>query len=501
MKILFIYPSILLHRLDWTGYFYTGIALLSAVLKKSGYETSLFHITKPLSRSDFMRRVKKEEPDLIGFSSTSPMFPLVQEYALWLAEMDVPTICGGLHPTIAPEEVIGTDGIDMICRGEGEASLSELCRKMEKNEDISNIPNVWIKRDGNIIKNPIRPLLEDLDILPFSDRSIFNYESLYGENTGRASFLVSRGCTYNCSYCCNHLVRKIYGSNGKSVRFRSVDNVIEEIKKVVEHYPFINSLNFDDDILFLKRKWSEAFTGKYSREVKLPFICNARANITDKRMVELLKKAGCHHVKLGLESGNEYISNQVPNRNLTNESIKKAFALCKEAGLITESFNMVGVPHDTPNTILDTIKLNANIGVDKMQISIYQPYQGTRLAEHCDEQNYIVQKDLESDWCSPVLELDTILSSQVLMFRDYFKVLVRYYQVIQRLSDGFSNLLITLSDRILSSVLTSKVLNSIYIPLNHIYRRMLVVRLKVKIAWRYMKRQRLMAAKKERSKL
>jgi len=484
MKVLFIYPDILLHREDWTGYFYIGIGSLSAVLKKEGHETFLFHVTKPINKSKFIKRIEKEAPDLIGFSTTSPMFPLVRKYASWLSGIAVPTICGGIHPTIAPEESIGVKGIDIICRGEGEAALAELCQRIKNNEDISNIPNLWIKCNDTIIKNPLRPLLDDLDSLPYPDRSIFSYSNLFNERVGEAIFIASRGCPYNCAYCCNHLLRNIYGSQHKPVRFRSVDNLISEIKQIIKDYLFIKSLVFDDDILFLKRTWSEEFAEKYSKEIHLPFTCNARANVTDKAMVKLMKKAGCHHVKVGLESGNEYISNEVLNRHLTNESIKNAFALCKKAGLVTESFNMIGVPHETPGTILDTIKLNAMIGADKMQISVYQPYQGTRLADYCDEQSYIVQKDLESDWFSPVLQLDTISSSQVLMFRDYFKLLVRFYQVLQKLPAGISQFFIKLSDKILSFGPSSYLLNSIYIPLNYLYRKMLTLRVKAKIAWR-----------------
>ena len=413
------------------------------------------------------------------------MFPFVKKLASWLVEakMEVPTICGGIHPTIAPEESIGVEGIEMICRGEGEAALAELCRKIENKEEIRDIPNLWIKKDGSIIKNPLRPILADLDSLPFPDRSLFNYKNLYAERTGKLSFLVSRGCPYNCTYCCNHLLRNIYRSEGKSIRFRSVDNVIAEIKEVVEHYHFINTVNFDDDILFLKKEWAEEFTEKYSREINLPFICNARANLADKAEVELLKKAGCYHVKFGLESGNAYICNEILNRGLTIKQTKNAFALCKETGLITESFNMVGIPYETPSTIIDTIKLNAAIAVDKMQVSIYQPYKGTKLANLCQDQGFLASIDLKSDWFSPsVLKLNTISPSQVLMFRDYFKILVRYYQVFQWLPAGISKVAIRLSDRILSFVPTSKMLNLIYIPLNHLFRRIQVLRVRTKVA-------------------
>ena len=501
MKVTLIYPDLLLHRPDWTGYYYVGVASLSAVLTQEGHQTTLIHITQPMNKTDFIDRVKKENPELIGLSSTSPMFPLVKKFASWLVEakMEVPTICGGIHPTIAPEESIGVEGIDMICRGEGEAPLVELCRKIENNEEINNIPNLWIKRDSTIIKNPLRPILEDLDKLPFPERNIFNYHNLYAERAGRMSFLVSRGCPYNCTYCCNHLLRNIYKSEGKPIRFRSVDNVIAEIKEVLEHYHFIKIVNFDDDILFLKRQWAEEFTEKYSREIKLPFICNHRANLVDKAVVELLKKAGCCHIKFGIESGNAYICNEILNRSLTSEQIKNAYALCKEAGLITESFNMVGIPYETPSTVIDTIKLNAAIAVDKMQVSIYQPYKGTRLANLCQDQGFSVSTDLESDWFSlSILKLNTISSSQVLMFRDYFKILVRYYQVLQRLPTGISKVAIRLSDRILSFVFVSKVLNSIYIPLNYLFRRMQILRVRTKVARRKnASRLRHMAIKKE----
>lgn len=455
------------------------------MLKRQGHETSLVHITKLISKSDFIEKIQKENADLICFSSTSPMFPFVKKYASWLVEAGVrlPTICGGIHPTIAPEETIEIEGIDMICRGEGEAALSELCPKLERKEDVSNIHNLWIKRNGTITKNPLRPIEDDLDKLPFPDRSIFDYENLYTEREGKLSFLVSRGCPYNCTYCCNQLIRKTYGTEGKPIRFRSVDSIITEMKQVVERYPFLNMLNFDDDILFLKRTWAEEFAEKYRCKINLPFICNCRANLTNKAMVDLLKKAGCSHVKFGLENGNENIANNVLKRHLTNERIKKAFAVCKEAGLITESFNMVGVPYETPGTALDTIKLNAAIGVNKMQVSIFQPYQGTKLADLCREQGFLVARDLEPDWfLGSILKLNTITPSQILMFRDYFKILVRYYQGLQKLPVPIATACVKFSDKLLSFAPFARVLNVMYVPLNYLFRKLQLLKTKVKAA-------------------
>jgi radical SAM superfamily enzyme YgiQ (UPF0313 family) len=485
MKITFVYPDVVPHRLDWTGYFYSGIGSLSAALKEAGHRTSLIHITQPIGRQTFIKRIRDEDSDLIGFSSTSNMFSIVRKLASWLVEarVKVPTICGGIHPTIAPEESIRLEGMDMICRGEGEAPLVELCNKMENKEGISNIQNLWVKRNDNLIKNALRPLLKDLDALPFPDRSIYSYQSLYSEREGRGSFIASRGCPYNCTYCSNHLLRTIYGMENRPVRFRSVDNVIDEIRQVLKNYPFIKTLVFDDDILFLNRKWSEQFSEKYRQEINLPFVCNARADVTDEAMITLLKNARCAHVKFGLESGNEEIRYKVLNRRMTDDQIKKAFAICTKAGIITESFNMVGIPHETPGAILDTIKLNATIGVDKMQVSIYQPFVGTELGELCRKQQLLESTDLAHDiFSSSILNLGTVSSSQVLMFRDYFKVLVRYYQLLQRLPLGISKISMRLSDQIFVLDLSSRALNLIYLPLNYLFQRLRALRFKTRMA-------------------
>jgi radical SAM superfamily enzyme YgiQ (UPF0313 family) len=482
MKITFVYPDMISHR-PWPGYFSFGIGSISATLKQAGHQTSLIHINRPINQSDFIKRIESEDPDLIGFSFNSNMLSVVKILVSWLKESKrkVPTICGGIHPTIAPEESIRLEGMDMICRGEGEAPLVELCEKMENGGEITSIRNLWIKSGEAVIKNPLRPLMEDLDKLPFPDRSIFNYGNLYTEREGRAVFMASRGCPYGCTYCCNHLLRKIYGSEGKPVRFRSVNNVIEEIRQVLKQYPFINTLIFEDDILFLNRKWAEEFAEKYRQVVRLPFICHVRADITNEAVVNLLKKAGCVHVKFGLESGNEEIRYQILNRHMTNEQIKKAFTICKKAGLIIEAYNMVGIPYESPRSILNTIKMNATIGVDKMHVSICQPIVGTRLAELCEEKHLFEPRNMSEDSFYPdfysvsSLNLDTISRSQVLMFRNYFKVFVRYYQFLQKLPAGTSEILIRPSDRILSFNLISKVLNQIYLPLNYFYQRLLIL--------------------------
>jgi radical SAM superfamily enzyme YgiQ (UPF0313 family) len=464
--------------INWSGYFYHGIAMLSAVLKQQGHQTSLVHITQLPQRGDFIEKIRKDAPGLIGISTTSHMFALVKTLAAWLADsgIDVPTICGGIHPTIAPQKVIETKGIDMICQGEGEFPLIELCRGLENREDITGIKNLWIKQNGDIIKNPLRPVVEDLDSLPLPDRAIFAYPNLICERQGMGTFMASRGCPFDCTYCCNHLLRQIYGRESKPVRFRSVKNVIVEIQQVVKRYPFINRLVFDDDILFLNRKWSEEFAEMYSCEIQLPFECHARADITDQSVIDLLKKAGCFQVKFGIESGNEEIRKNVLKRRMTDQQIIKAFAMATKAGLLTKSYNMIGLPGDTPETIIEAIKLNASLKTDNLYFTIYQPYHGTRLGEFCREQNLLVSEELGPNFFSASsLQLKTITASQINMFRSYFRILTRYYQILQKLPAVVSRMAIKASDKTISLETTARILNMIYPLLRYLYQKLYVI--------------------------
>jgi radical SAM superfamily enzyme YgiQ (UPF0313 family) len=157
--------------------------------------------------------------------------------------------------------------------------------------------------------------------------------------------------------------------------------------------------------------------------------------------------------------------------------------LCKKAGLLTLSFNMIGIPDESPSAVLDTIKLNAAIGVDIMQATIYQPYQGTKLGELCREHNLLRSEGLGPSFFSPtVLNLDTLSPSQILMFKKYFRALTRYYQLLQKLPPVLSQYAIRLSDKILSLNATSKILNILHVPFNYLYLRLLEIKLNAKMA-------------------
>lgn len=476
MKVLFIYPNIV-NSARQQGLYHMGIGYLSSVLKRDGHEVSLLNIYKKIDKEMLIENVITQKPDLIAYSATSHMFPFVKQFCSWLLEegLKFRCICGGVHATLAPQEVLETDGIDMVCIGEGELALTELCGRLERGKDISDIKNIWIKTIDGVKKNPIAPLLEELDDLPFPDRDIFNVNELIHESSGRLPMLASRGCPYNCSYCSNHALKSIYPNKGRFTRYRSVENVVYEIKEVLSRYPIFKSVLFHDDILFLNKIWSRNFINLYKQEVGIPFSCNIRPEIVDEEVASLLKEGGCFRICIGIESGNDHIRQQILRRRISTEQIRRALLLCKSKGIEVYTFNMVGIPFEKPRDILETIKLNSEMSSDSFQVSIFYPYKGTELYTISEGEGFLTDRRVDDYLTDSMLHLNTLSRSQVLMFRRYFVLFVRLYSVVYRLPKGYFNLIAAILDYFLTRPIVASFLNVIYTLMQIIYRRFLQI--------------------------
>jgi anaerobic magnesium-protoporphyrin IX monomethyl ester cyclase len=400
--------------------FHTGIGYISAVLKQGGHKTSLLHIHKPAAEEDFLKSIKKEKPDLLCFTSTSNQFPYVETFSTWAKELDLQILIGGVHATLVPEEVIKLPSIDFLCIGEGEYPTLELVDALQKNESINNIKNIWSKKGDTIIKNEIRPLISNLDELPFPDREIFDYETILKANGYHADVIAGRGCPFSCTYCCNHALRKIYNGKGKYVRIRSVDNVLEEIEEITKKYK-IKRIDFHDDIFTLFPDWVKKFCEQYPKRFKIGFGCNARAETLNKDTVTALKSAGCEFISIGIESGNEWLRKNVLNRYMTNEQIITAFKNVHEAGISTYALNMIGLPCETPEMIEDTIKINKIVSPDSFQLSIFYPYPQTDLWDLCKKKGFLTDEYKTSFLGDSTLQLPTLSKKQIRMYYKHFQ--------------------------------------------------------------------------------
>ena len=455
MKLTFVYSDA---DTDNERKFHQGIAQLSSCLKQADHQTSLIHIYEKITKQQYLDRLAEHAPDIVAFSSISNLFDEIKELAIWTRQqLDAPIVYGGPHATLVPDECMDTGLFDIICRGEGEEALVELCNALDKGDKITDIQNLWVKSDGQIYKNPIRPLIEDLDTLPSLDYELFNYENLVDATAfKRLVTMASRGCPYNCTYCCNHTFRELYPNKKSYVRFRSVDKVIEEIEKGLKKYSFCEQVRFFDDTLTLKKSWFREFVQKYKARIGLPYSINDRVNQVDEEIISLLKDSGCNLIAFGIESGNKEIREQIMKRGTSDEQIIKAFELCRKYGIQTNAFNILGVPGETFASIVDTVKLNAKAKPDYSYILYFHPYIGTELHSICAQKGYLTGKVFKTITEGPTLNLETITEKQTVFAWTFFRPMVRLYKRYYKLPEPMFKFMDKCTVRILSSRLFPK---------------------------------------------
>ncbi len=417
MKILLILPKI-----GSDARWIVGLAFMSAVLKEAGYKVELLEINTEDDKNKILSVIKSFQPQIIGLSTNSHQYVYCTQIAKDIKkEFDVPLFIGGVHVTLRPEEVIREKSFDGICIGEGEYPFLELVKRIEKRQDYTDIKNFWFRKGEKIIKNDLSSLTEDLDRLPFPDYSIFKYYKEAGNKEIMPRFMFSRGCPFNCTYCCNHIFKKIYSGHGKYVRFRSVDKTLDEIELLKRKYSF-NYFTVDDDIFSLNKPWLLDFCEKYSKKFDMKFECNVRIGTIDEEAMKALKGAGCKLIKVGLETGNEGLRKEVLGRNISNKEVIKLFDLAKKIGLQTFTFNMIGIPGETKQTIKETIDLNAKIKADFLQLTVFYPYPGTLLGEKCIHERLIARGQLDSLFTGEsILDLPDLTSKDIKRAAKNFK--------------------------------------------------------------------------------
>lgn len=359
------------------------IQLLSAVLKSSGHEC---HYLDLKLEKDIVNEVKKIAPDIIAYSiTTGPHENFLKINNIIKRNYNFLSVFGGAHCTFFPK-FIEEEGVDVICRGEGEHAIVELADAIANKEDFRHIGNLYVKENGKIFKNEMRPLIQDLDSLPFPDRSIFDKYAHY-RNMRRRYLITSRGCPYNCSYCFNNSLKKIYNGKGKYVRQKSVGKVIEELKLLKQDYKPLR-IKFYDDIFVLNKDWILNFCEQYEKEIHIPFIAQIRVNLVNEEIIKALKTAGCITVDFGIESGNPEFRKLILNRDIPDSKILEVSHLLKKYSIKTLSFNMVGLPDETVEMCFDTIRLNIKAKISYAHVLIFIPYPGTDLSDYATERGY-----------------------------------------------------------------------------------------------------------------
>lgn len=360
-----------------------GIMYISALLKKNGHLT-YYSGTEGIDLAEIVANIK---PDIIGYGVCTGF----QNYYLKLnsflkKQFSFISIFGGPHPTFFPE-FIEEESVDIICRSEGEYPMLELCNALDNGQDIRFIKNLWVRDNGHIFRNELRPLISDIDELPWPDRETSYTLDGSFRDYGAKSFISTRGCPFECSYCFNSEYISLYGNSWKKCRVRNPSDVVSEIQHIKDTTT-LKFVQFRCSTFPWNTDWLRDFAVLYREKIGLPFYCHVRADLLNEENVGLMAAAGCYSVNMGIECGDENFRKKVFNRFITNLQIEKACNLLHDNGIKILTDNMVCLPGGNLDMDISTWKLNVKCRVEYPLAMILQPYPRTGIDKYCREKGF-----------------------------------------------------------------------------------------------------------------
>ncbi len=452
-KVLFLYPNA-------EGYGGTPncLALLSACLKQAGFETKCFdttflksppksHVTRQkhggapaIDYHDvwgewdpelakkipefFLSTVQEFKPDLIAVTLVDVDYTYAMSLLNFLRlHTKIPVVAGGITATVCPEMVLRNTGVDFVCVGEGEDALVELATALVEKKDVKNIRNLWVKKNSEIIKNPLRPL-KNLDELPFQDWSIFDKRHFYKAYCGKfyrtGYFELARGCHFSCTYCSMSCLRQLYKGLGSFVRTRSVDKAIDEMEYILKKYNLELVFFLDENFLGMPPERFNYFCEQYKQRVRLPFYIQTRSETIREDYVKKLKEIGVSTIGIGIEHSDLEFRKKYMNRFMTNEQLTAAFEIIHKYDIRSTANLIIGMPHEEERMMKKTIALLREIKPRSISLNFFQPFQGTKMREMAVEQGLIPADHITSD-SNTCLNIPKFPRERIMHYYENFK--------------------------------------------------------------------------------
>lgn len=421
LKVLLLYPNLMMKHL-----LPPAIGILSASLKKSGFEVDLFdttyysmdthnpdekrkeylqvrsydlanygiHVKKSSAIEDFKAKVNSFGPDIIGVSVVEDTMSVALKFINALGENRPKTIFGGIYISYLKEKAFEHKEIDMVCVGEGEEAFVELCQRLQRGARYDDVKNIYIRLGQSIITNKLRPLV-GLDTLPVPDYSLFEKKRFFSPMQGKMRVMIpvdfDRGCPYSCNFCASPAYREWYKKqNGENYfRKKSAAKIIDEMRHFVKAYA-PEYLYFNSDTFLAAEDSALEFLLKAIKDrIGLPFWCQTRVETITEEKVMLLKECGCDRITIGIEHGNEEFRRKVVGKGFTNAQLLNAAGIINSIGIPLSVNNIIGFPYETRALIFDTIELNRQIRSDSVSVFIFYPYTGTALHKICADNDLI----------------------------------------------------------------------------------------------------------------
>lgn len=380
MQVLLIQPE---YKDTW-GSTPVGLGYIASVLENDGHKVSFYDLTKaPLSDEKFKKYVSEASPELIGISLMCRALPEVRRLVYNIRKVsDVPICLGGPQATTLPEFTLEYTKADFAVIGEGELTTKELVSHLEEGGgNFSEINGLAFFGNKKVNINKPRGLIKDLDQIPFpawhlmppSEYKIAPVLS-HAKRYPIAPLVTTRGCPYNCNFCGGPIIWK------RRFRMRSPKNVVDEIEMLMKRYGVKEIFISDDNFTLIKEHAIGICNEILERNLNISWACpnGVRVDRLDRELLQIMKKAGCHLIGLGIESGNQEILNRA-NKHLDLKLVSKVVKEAKQIGITTYGFFIIGLLGENPQTIRQTIDFAKGLPLDRAWFNILVPYPGTEI--------------------------------------------------------------------------------------------------------------------------
>lgn len=405
-RILLIYPP---SRIQYHQSCPMGIQLLGAVLQGAGHEISLLDANaakRKLTTPQIVEHALRLKPDVIGITLLTPMIREAYVLARRLKEHGFTVLGGGPHATLMPQEGL-EHGFDAVVIGEGESAIEEAVQAL-----LGKIPKRsvagWAFRDddGSIVVTEPRQLIQNLDLLPLPARHLVDSMLYGGDESGalHCNLFSSRGCTARCSFCSGHLF-------GKKFRFRSAQNILDEIEHLQEKYG-TPEFHFVDDAMTLHRKrLAEFCQGIADRKMNFRWTIMTRIDAVNEEFLRMIREAGCYQIDYGVESGDPVTLRRI-HKPHTVDMVRKVIPLTARMGIDPYVFFILGFPWEDAASLDNTLSLMKEIAPHVANFhpavaSILIPFPGTEIYEQ-----FKTEYQFENWWLSDERNYDEMIPAR-----------------------------------------------------------------------------------------
>ncbi len=404
-----------------------GLGYLASYLKKEGIESIIIDgLRENLDSHALLKRILSYSPDLVALTCLTAFYHEVIEVSNLVKKAKILCVIGGVHPTFLPHQTLIDSHADYVVCGEGEIALTKLIKNDLRNDGIKGVySRSDLQDDNSVVEKAER--VEDLDILPFPDWEQIDPniypQAPHGaivENYPIGIIMTTRGCPYECTFCASP---KFYD---RKIRFRSPENVVEEIKYLVEEFG-VKEIHFEDDNLTLKRQHIKRICDLIiEKNLNITWACpnGIRADKIDEDLAELMAKSGCYYFAYGVESANSNILKMIKKEE-TIEQIEKSIDCADKKGISCQGFFIFGLPGETKETIKESIKFAVKSRLSRAQFIILDVLPGSELWDTLKNKfvpNWQKNSYKEPEWIPEGLTKEYLLKAQSkAFFKFYFR--------------------------------------------------------------------------------